>query len=138
MDVMAAGMRHRHLMAVSILGGHAACILGVGVLPDRQGVHVGPEQNRRSAAVGEYPHHTSTADAGPDGEPGLLQVPGHPRSGTALLVGQFWMLVQILIEGLLAGLQRTIAGQYLIDDAHATVPGAQRIPGAQRVPGAQT
>ena len=52
MDVVTAGMRHRHFLAVTIPGGHGARVIRAGVLPYGQGVHVSPQQDRRPAAVG--------------------------------------------------------------------------------------
>ena len=43
MDVVAAGMGHRYLVAVSVLGGRGARVIRASVLFDRQSVHISPQ-----------------------------------------------------------------------------------------------
>ena len=43
---------------------------------------------------------------------------GHPLGGAVLLVGEFGVAVQVLVEGLLGGPQRLVAGQDVVDGGH--------------------
>jgi hypothetical protein len=52
----------------------------------------------------------------------LLQLPGDAVGGAVFLVGQFGMLVQILVEGLLVSLEALVAGQDLLGAAHGRRP----------------
>jgi hypothetical protein len=101
MHVVAAGMVHRHLVAVGICDGHRARKVRPGVFLDGQCVQFGPEQHGGPAAIGQDAHHAGAADAGLDGEAVVLQSSGDTPGGAVLGVGQFGMDVQILVEGLL-------------------------------------
>jgi hypothetical protein len=52
----------------------------------------------------------------------FLQLPGDLPGRAVLLVGQLRMLVQVLVEGLLAGLEAAVAGQDLVSGAHSFSP----------------
>ena len=122
MHVVAAGVGHRHLMAVSTLDGHGAGVVDAGVFPDRQRVEFGPEQDGGPAAVGQDAHHPGAADPGLDGEPVFVQLPGDLPGRAVLLVGQLGMLVQVLVKRLLTGLEAAVAGHNLGTDAHSFSP----------------
>ena len=101
MHVVAAGMVHRHLVAVGVFDGHRARVVRPSVFLDGQRVQFGPEQHGGPAAIGQNAHHAGAADAGLDGEAVVLQSSGDTPGGAVLGVGQFGMDVQILVEGLL-------------------------------------
>ena len=122
MDVVAAGVGHRYLVAVGVLGGRGARVIRAGVLFDRQRVHVRPEQHGGPASVGQHADHAGAADAGLDRAAILLQLPGDALGGAVFLVGQLGVLVQILVESLLGGLDAVVAGQDLLDAAHGHRP----------------
>ena len=68
----------------------------------------------RSSTVGPPPLAKTPATPVPpipvmDRKPVLLQSRGHPPSGAPLLVRQFGMLMQVLIESLLVGLEALVA-----------------------------
>ena len=122
MDVVAAGVGHRYLVAVGVLGGRGARVIRAGVLFDRQCVHVSPEQHGGPVSVGQHADHAGAADAGLDRAAILLQLPGDALCGALFLVGQLGVLVQIFVESLLGGLEAVVAGQDLLDAAHGHRP----------------
>jgi hypothetical protein len=95
-------MGHRHLVAGGIPAGRGARVVRAGFLLQRQRVQFGPQQHGGAVAVGQDAHHSRAADAGLDREAVFPQLPGDALGGAMLLVGQLGMLVQILIERLLA------------------------------------
>ena len=121
-QVVAAGMRHRHLAAIGVLAGSGARIVRTGVFPDRQRVHVGPKQNGRPAAVSQHADHASAADARTHLVAAPLQPLCSAPGGPLLLMGQLRVLMQVLIELFLGIPQARVAGQDLIDTAHDHPP----------------
>ena len=122
MQVVAAGMRHGHLAAIGVLAGSGARIVRTGVFPDRQRVHVGPQQNGRPAAVSQHADYAGAADAGTHFVAAPLQPLRSAPGGPLLLMGQLRVLVQVLIELFLGIPQARVAGQDLIGTAHDHPP----------------
>ena len=55
-------------------------------------------------------------------KPLSLQPAGDALGGVVLLVGEFGVAVQVLVERLLVGPQRLVAGQHVVDDGHYRSP----------------
>jgi hypothetical protein len=68
--------------------------------------------------LAKTPRHSGTADASLDREAIFLQFPGDPRGGAMLGVGQFGVLVQILVESLLARLDAFVTSQDRVNTGH--------------------
>ena len=88
-DVVAAGVHHRHVLALRVFGGHRAGVRQTRLLFDGQRVHVRAEQDSGAGAVAQHPHDPELADAGGDFAAGLAQFLGHARRALHFLEGQF-------------------------------------------------
>ena len=94
----------------------------------------------RSSTVGPAPlDSTPTTPVPPmpglDRAAILLQLPGDALGGALFLVGQLGMLVQILVESLLVGLEAVVAGQDLLEPAHGRRPPLLEVEFPQVGPG---
>jgi hypothetical protein len=128
-DVVTAGVGDRYLAAIGVPCGRGARVIRAGFLFDRQCVHVRPQQHGRPVAVGQHADHAGAPDAFLDRIAVLPQLPGDAAGGAVFLVGQLGVLVQVLVERLLSGLEAVVSGQDLCDTAHRRLPlhlGAQR------------
>ena len=112
MDVVAAGVHHRHLVAVRVGAGGRAGVGQTGCLPHRQRVHVRPQQHRGAVAVAQHTDDAGAAYPLVHLEPGLAQPLGDRRRGPPLLVGQLRVPVQVAVELFLLGAQVVQAGQH--------------------------
>ncbi len=115
-------MIDRHLVTAGVGDGDGARVRRAGLLPHRQGVQLAAEQDGGPAAVGQDAHHPGAADAAGDREPVAGQLLGHPLGGAVFLVGELGVAVQVLVEGLLGGPQRFVAGQDVVDGGHHRSP----------------
>jgi hypothetical protein len=88
----------------------------------RQRVQFGPQQHRGPGAIGQDAHDSRPADARLDRAAILLQLPGDALGRAVLLVRQLGMLMQILVERFLAGLEAVVTGQDLLETALTAVP----------------
>ena len=104
-DVVAAGVHHRDLVAVVVGAGGCTRVGQAGRLPHRQRVHVRPQQHRGTVAVAQHTDHAGAAHPLVHLEPGLLQPLGDRRRGPVLLVGQLRVLMQGAVELLLLDAQ---------------------------------
>ncbi len=118
MHVVAAGVSHRHFVAVGGFGGHGARVVHAGAFPDGQRVEFGPQQDGGPGTVSQDAHYSRAADPGLHREAVFLQFPGDALGGAVLVMGQLRMLVQVLVESLLGGLDAVVASQDLIDAVH--------------------
>src|ERR1035437_3713791 len=121
-QVVAAGVIDRHLVAAGVGSCGGAREGRAGGLAQRQRVEFATEQDGGAAAVGQDAHHARAADAGLDREAVLPEFVGDPLGGAVLSVGEFGLAVQVLVEGLLGGPQRLVAGQDLLDGGHYRSP----------------
>jgi hypothetical protein len=96
--VVAAGVRNRYLLALPVGGRLVADVGQTGLLPDRQGVHVGAQHHGRPLAVLEQTHHPGLTDASSHLEPGRFEPLGRLAGGALLLHGQLGVGVQVLVE----------------------------------------
>lgn len=94
--VMTTGVHDR-----SPARGDGTGIRQVGRFADRQGVHVGTEQDRRPVPVGQHADHPGSADPLVDLVAVFPEPGGHQRRGAVLLMGQLGIGVQIPVEVLL-------------------------------------
>ena len=120
--VMAAGVGYRDLMTLGVLRGGGAGVVRAGVLLDRQRVQFGRKQHRGPGATGKDAHDSRPADARSDRAAILVQLPGDALGRAVLLVRQLGMLMQILVERFLAGLEAVVTGQDLLETAHNRRP----------------
>jgi len=96
MHAVAAGMHHRHLLAVEIHLPHARRIGQAGLLEHRQRIHVGADHQRRPREIAQQRHHAGLADAAMHLEALRLQLGGQPRGRLHFLQRQFGIRVQVL------------------------------------------
>ena len=101
MNVVAASVHHRYLVAVQIGGGDRAGVRQPGLFSDRQGVHVGPQQHGGSVTVVQHPDHAGAADTLVHLVAEAAEPRGHLGGGVVLLVRQLRVLVQVAVEVLL-------------------------------------
>ena len=93
-----------------------------GLLSQRQRVEFAAEQDGGPAAVDQDARHAGTADTGGDREAVVAQPAGDALGGLVFLMGEFGVAVQVLVERLLVGPQRLVAGQDLVDGGHYRSP----------------
>lgn len=99
----------------------AVAVLGVvepGVLPDRQGVHVGAQQDGGSVAVLQDADHPSPTHSTVDLVPGLFEARGCQFRRAGLLMGELGMGVDVSVEILLPRPGRFDTGQDLRQRRH--------------------
>src|SRR4051812_31412389 len=94
-DVVAAGVHHRHLVAVGVGAGDLAGVGQSGGLPDRERIHVRPQQHRPAVPVVQDADHTGAAHPLVHLETGTPEPAGHQARGPRLLVGQLGVLVDV-------------------------------------------
>ncbi len=93
--VVAAGVHDRDVPALRVLRHHLAGVGQAGLLPHRQGVHVGPEGHDRPVAVAQRPDDPRPADATGHLVARASQAVGDDPCGPVLLRRQLGMPVQV-------------------------------------------
>ena len=97
---MAAGVHHADVVLVLVQRPHLTRVIEAGLLDDGQGVHVGADKDRGAGTVLEDTDDAVTADLFSYLESDFSQLGGHSCGSLLLLIGQFWMRVQVLIQRL--------------------------------------
>jgi len=97
-DVVPAGVHHRHVVALGIGAAGGAGVRQPGLLRHRQPVHVRAQQHRRTGAVLQHADHAGATDAGSDGDAESIKRLGDDARGAMLLEGQFGVRVQVAIN----------------------------------------
>lgn len=97
-QVVTARVRHWHPPAGGVLGAGRAGVRQAGLLADRQGIHVGAQQNGRTVAVGQQADHTGAADPVVHLVAAAPQAFRHTNRGPVLLVAQLGVGMQVLVE----------------------------------------
>jgi hypothetical protein len=115
--VVAARVHQRHVFAVAVGVDDGARVVEAGPLTDRQRVHVGAQQHRRSRAVPEHAYHAGPADACRRLIAQVAEPAGDDARRPVLVKGEFWMRVQVTVD----------PGQ--VGDVSGTSHGAQDIAG---------
>ena len=95
---MTAGMTDRDRAALLVSCRLGARVVQVGVLPDRESIHVGPQQDGRSRAVTQDTDHAGAANPGGDLEVELREPLRHQGRGALLLKAELRMRVQLSVQ----------------------------------------
>jgi hypothetical protein len=114
--VVPAGVHHRDVVAVAVGGPGGAGVVQAGGLLDRQGVHVGTQQDACAGPVAQHADHPRAADAVMHLVAALTQPVGDRASRLELLVREFRKLVQPAVEVLLPRPHAGLAVQDIADD----------------------
>ena len=98
--IVAAGVHDRNRVPVRVGCGGRAGEPEAGVLPDREGVHVGSQHDGGSVAVAQHPDAPGPADAGAHLAAGPLELLGGLGGRAVLLVRELRMGMEVAVEDL--------------------------------------
>ena len=96
--VMAASVHDADFVAILVARPHLAGVREAGLLDDRQGVHVGADQDGGPGAVLDDADDAVAADFGGHLETEGIQLLGQSCSRLFLFVGKFGMRMQLFVE----------------------------------------
>ena len=106
MQIVAAGMHHRHLDATVIMRGDVAGVRETRFFRDRQSVEFGAQHDHRARAVLENSDHTGAAKSGGDVVAELAKLLGDLGRSLLLVIGKLGIAVQIEIKRFNLGIDR--------------------------------
>ena len=98
MNVVPAGVHHRHIDPLDILHDPGARIGGSGLFFDRQGIEVRAHKDNGASAIFQNADQTMSADLLRDFEPGTAQFLRDASRRLFLVQREFRMSVQLLVE----------------------------------------
>jgi hypothetical protein len=110
MHIVATGMHHRD-DGVALTGGPRARVGQAGLFTDREGVHVGAQENRGSRTLGEDSHHAGAADPLVHLAAVIAQPGGDVGRRPMFPVRQLGVRVQVAVEVLLPGPDQVQTGK---------------------------